>query len=60
MSVPYNPPMHRPVDRIVDLLDPTNQLHNVNLEEARRRIVAGDPAAVRAIDGSFAIVAIDG
>ena len=61
MSVPYNPPMHRPVDRIVDLLDPTrNQLHNVNLEEARRRIVAGDPAAVRAIDGSFAIVTIDG
>ncbi|HUR35430.1 MAG TPA: hypothetical protein VM032_16615, partial [Vicinamibacterales bacterium] len=53
--------MHRPLDRIVDLLDPErNHLHNVDLEEARRRIVAGDPAAVRAIEGSFAIVTVDG
>jgi asparagine synthase (glutamine-hydrolysing) len=53
--------MHRPIDRLVDLLDPRlNQLHNVDAGEARRRVRAGDPAAVRAIDGSFAIVAIDG
>jgi asparagine synthase (glutamine-hydrolysing) len=53
--------MHRPIDRLVDLLDPgLNQLHNVDLDEARRRVRAADPAAVRAIDGSFAIVTIDG
>ena len=46
---------------MVDLLDPNlNQLHNVDVEEARRRVVGGDPAAVRAIDGSFALVTVDG
>lgn len=53
--------MQRPVDRVVDLLDPgLNQLHNVDLEEARRRVLSGDPAAVRGIDGSFALVTVDG
>jgi asparagine synthase (glutamine-hydrolysing) len=53
--------MHRPLDRVVDLLDPRlNRIHNMDLEEARRRVLSGDPAAVRAIDGSFALVAIDG
>jgi asparagine synthase (glutamine-hydrolysing) len=53
--------MRRSVDRLVDLLDPSlNQLHNVDADEARRRVLSGDPAAVRAIDGSFALVAIDG
>jgi asparagine synthase (glutamine-hydrolysing) len=53
--------MRRPIDRLVDLLDPgLNQLHNVDVEEARRRVRAGDPAAVRDLDGSFAIVTIDG
>ncbi len=53
--------MHRPLDRVVDLLDPhRNRLHNMDLDEARRRVLSGDPAAVRAIDGSFALVAIDG
>ena len=33
-----------------------NQLHNLDLAEARRRVLSGDPAAVRAIDGSFALV----
>lgn len=28
--------------------------------EARRRVLSGDPAAVRAIDGSYALVAVDG
>jgi asparagine synthase (glutamine-hydrolysing) len=52
---------HRYVERLVDLLDPTaNRLHGLDLDEARRRVGAGDPAAVRAIDGSFAIVAKDG
>lgn len=53
--------MRRPVDRLVDLLDPRlNQLHNVDEDEARRRVLAGDPSDVRAIDGSFALVAVDG
>jgi asparagine synthase (glutamine-hydrolysing) len=53
--------MHRPLDRVVDLLDPRlNRIHNMDLEEARRRVLSGDPGAVRAIDGSFALVAIDG
>ena len=57
------PPMHthRYVERLVDLLDPSlNRLHGLDLDEARRRVLSGDPAAVRAIDGSFAIVAKDG
>ena len=53
--------MQRPVDRLVDLLDPRlNQLHNVDEDEARRRVLAGDPSGVRGIDGSFALVAADG
>jgi len=61
MSLPYNAGMHRPIERVVDLLDPrVNQLHNVDVGEARRRVLSGDPGAVRAIDGSFALVAVDG
>jgi asparagine synthase (glutamine-hydrolysing) len=53
--------MQRPVDRVVDLLDPgLNHLHNVDADEARRRVLSGDPTAVRAIDGSFALVTVDG
>jgi asparagine synthase (glutamine-hydrolysing) len=53
--------MKRPVDRVNVLLDPRlNQLHNVDVEEARRRVLRGDPASVRAIDGSFALVTVDG
>ena len=61
MIVSYNPPMHRYVERVVDLLDPhVNRLHNMDVAEARRRVLSGDPAAVRAIDGSYALVAVDG
>jgi asparagine synthase (glutamine-hydrolysing) len=53
--------MPRRLERIVDLLDPElNEIHNMDLEEARRRVLSGDPSAVRAIDGSFALVAVDG
>jgi asparagine synthase (glutamine-hydrolysing) len=53
--------MLRPIERIVDLLDPRlNQIHNMSIDEARRRVLAGDPADVRAIDGSFALIAVDG
>src|SRR5690349_12455345 len=49
------------VSRVVDLLDPSlNTFSGVSLEEARARILSGDAAAVRAIDGSFALVASEG
>jgi asparagine synthase (glutamine-hydrolysing) len=49
------------VSRVVDLLDPSlNNFTNVSLDEARSRVLSGDPAAVRAIDGSFALVASEG
>ena len=49
------------VSRVVDLLDPSlNTFANVSLDDARRRVFSGDPAAVRAIDGSFALVASEG
>jgi asparagine synthase (glutamine-hydrolysing) len=53
--------MQRPIERVVDLLDPAlNQLHGLDVAQARRAVLSGDPAAVRAIDGSFALVAVDG
>ena len=49
------------ISRVVDLLDPSlNRIHNMDVDEARRRVLSGDPAAVRAIDGSYALVAVDG
>src|SRR5262245_66312436 len=52
--------MLRPLHRVVDLLDPgQNRIGNMSVEDARRRVLSGDPAAVRAIDGSFALVAVD-
>src|ERR671922_2170839 len=49
------------VERVVDLMDPSlTVLFNMPLEEARRRVLSGDPGAIREIDGSFAIVARDG
>ena len=53
--------MLQQVSRVVDLLDPgLNRLFNMDQEEARRRVCSGDPSAVRAIDGSFALVASEG
>jgi asparagine synthase (glutamine-hydrolysing) len=53
--------MLQQLERVVDLLDPAlNNIHNMTVDEARRRVLSGDPAAVRSIDGSFALVAKDG
>ena len=53
--------MHTQLERVIDLLDPgANQLYNVDPQEARRLVLSGDPAAVRTIDGSFALVAVQG
>ena len=49
------------VERVVDLIDPAlNQLFNMDVEEARRRVGSGDAGRVRAIEGSFALVAREG
>jgi len=53
--------MLHPVSRIVDLLDPAlNRIVNMSVEDARRRVLQGNPSAVRGIDGSFALVAAEG
>ncbi len=53
--------MHQYVGEVVDLTDPAlNHLDDLTLDEARARVRTGDPKAVRAIGGSFAIVAKDG
>ena len=53
--------MLQPVSRVVDLLDPSvNAIHNMSVEEARARVLSGEAAAVRGIDGSFALVATEG
>jgi asparagine synthase (glutamine-hydrolysing) len=53
--------MHRYVSRVVDLIDPdSNRLPGLALEDVRRIVLGGDPRAVRAIEGSFAVVASEG
>jgi asparagine synthase (glutamine-hydrolysing) len=53
--------MHQPVERVVDLLDPAlNQIRNMDVGQARRLLQDPDPASVRAIDGSFALIAKNG
>lgn len=53
--------MHQYLERVVDLIDPaTSQIHNMSLEEARQRLLAGNPEGVREIDGSFALLAKQG
>lgn len=53
--------MDQYVERVVDLIDPeANQILNVPSDEARVRLRAGNPEAVRGIHGSFALVAREG
>ncbi len=55
------PPHQRTIARLVDLTDPARQrLPGVDLAEARRRLVSGEPAAVLGLQGSFALVARGG
>ncbi len=54
-------PTHRPIARVVDLVDPgRQQVLDLSLDEARRRLLADDPAAVLGIRGGFALVARQG
>lgn len=49
------------VERVVDLLDPAlNRIYNMPVEEARACVRSKDAAAVRGIEGSFALLAKDG
>lgn len=49
------------IERLVDLTRPeNNQIYNMSVEEARERIFSASPEKVRAIDGSYAIVAREG
>ncbi len=49
------------VERVVDLLDPgLNHLFNMDVEEARRRVLSAEPLSIRTIEGSFALVVRDG
>ena len=53
--------MEQYIERVVDLLDAgLNRLLNCTVEEARERIRSGRPEAVRAIEGSFALIAREG
>ncbi len=49
------------IEQLVDLIPPSaNRILNCSVEEARVRILSGDAAAVRQIDGSFALIARQG
>ena len=50
-----------PLERLTDLMRPgANLLFNVTEAEALARLATGDPAAVRGIDGQFALLHKDG
>jgi asparagine synthase (glutamine-hydrolysing) len=49
------------IERVVDLLDPAiNRIYNLSEAEARACVLRNDAGAVRAIEGSFALLARDG
>lgn len=51
----------RRIERVVDRTDPAaNRILNMSVGEATRRVASGSPEAVRAIQGSFALVGRDG
>src|SRR6266849_1068055 len=53
--------MDHDIEQVVDLTDPsTTRLYNLSPEAARERVLNGSPESVRAIEGSFALVARSG
>jgi asparagine synthase (glutamine-hydrolysing) len=53
--------MSLPVAQVVDLTDPSlTALRGADLEEARARVARGDADGVAALDGSYALVGVDG
>lgn len=54
-------PVQKPVARVLDLVDPSSQeLYGASLDDAREILRRGDLAALRALGGSFALVAREG
>lgn len=52
---------HKPIARVLDLVDPASQqIRNMSLDEARRRLVEKGPAGAAEIEGSFALWVRDG
>ena len=50
-------PQVQAIERVVDLTDPArNVIYNMTVDEARALVASGDAAAVRRIDGDFALV----
>ena len=50
-----------PLNRVVDLTDPDkNVVFNMSVEDARERVRSGSAEAVGDIEGSFALVSVDG
>jgi asparagine synthase (glutamine-hydrolysing) len=53
--------MDHDIEQLVELVAPSsNQIYNMSIEEARRRILTGDAQSVREIEGSFALIARSG
>jgi len=53
--------MEQQIHDVIDLIDPgLHRVRNMEMPEARRRILRGTPQEVRAIRGSFALVAWSG
>ena len=53
--------MDHDIEQLVELVAPSsNQIYNLSVEEARRRVFTGDAQAVREIEGSFALIARSG
>ncbi len=53
--------MHQTVARVLNLIEPgSQQILNMDLAEAERRLLAEDPEEVLGIAGSFALIARDG
>ncbi|MBT7124105.1 MAG: asparagine synthetase B family protein, partial [Gemmatimonadales bacterium] len=50
-----------PLNRVVDLTDPDkNVIFNLTVDQARELVRTGPAEAVETIDGSFALVTVDG
>ena len=53
--------MDQYLERVVDLIDPNrNRILNLTVDAARERVLSGVPEAVRAIEGSYALLARNG
>jgi len=53
--------MNQYVEKVIDLTNPSdNRLIHIDVEEARRRILKGEPREVLEIAGSFALIAREG